>query len=182
MLTHEIFWWGDVFLFVFGSASTAPFLCDCLRWHQHPAARHSAHPQKRSSIDLRLSHDDPPITLWRARTKLWLQARPLLDFDSPDHPTASTDDDRLSPSSTAPQAGKARLIFGMCVTMIVLDPAGSCVTRSRSQVAFQVANRLQRLPGHFDVLLPGGDLGLVSLDRLLRQDHIITGDDLASNR
>src|SRR5206468_3128096 len=63
MLTHEIFWRVDLFLFVFGSASTAPFVCDCLRWHPDSAARHSAHPQKRSSIDFRLSHDDPPIML-----------------------------------------------------------------------------------------------------------------------
>jgi len=33
------------------------------------------------------------------------------------------------------------------------------------------------LTGSLDVLLGGGSLALVGLDRLLRQDHIIAGDD-----
>jgi hypothetical protein len=49
-------------------------------------------------------------------------------------PHRGTDNDRL-PSSTGPDAAKARLIFRMCVTMIVFVSLRRCVTRSRSQSA-----------------------------------------------
>jgi hypothetical protein len=45
------------------------------------------------------------------------------------------------------------------------------------KVPFHVADRLQRLPRRFDVLHGSGDLTLVGLDRLLRQNDIIAGDD-----
>ena len=47
--------------------------------------------------------------------------------------------------------------------------------RCDPKIAFHVANRVQRLPRRFDILLPRRDLSLIGLDRLLRQHDVIAG-------
>ena len=61
-----------------------------------------------------------------------------------------------------------------CTLRSVTTPLNGAVIR---RYAFHVADRLERLPRGFDVLLRRRDLTLVGFDRLLRQHHIVAGDD-----